>query len=164
METVQRVPIETLQVADIFAGLPDNNLEQIARCCTRRSYKAGDYCVLQGKTPDHLIIVNEGKLGIEMRVDTPRYSHNVITGNLTNGQVGAWSVLVPPFLLPASLKCLENSDIISIQTSDLQRIFKDNPAIEAMVMRNLAAIISSRLRDCHTKLGNLIAELIKLAS
>lgn len=164
METAQRVPIEDLQVADIFVGLPDNNLEQIARSCTKRTYKAGDYCVVQGKTPDYLIIVNEGKVGIEMRVDTARYSHNVTTGTLTNGQVGAWSALVPPFVLPASLKCLENSNIISIKNSELQRIFKENPAVEAMVMRNLAAVISSRLKDCHTKLGSLIAELIKLAS
>ncbi|RJQ39895.1 MAG: cyclic nucleotide-binding domain-containing protein [Dehalococcoidia bacterium] len=164
METAQRIPIEALQVADIFAGIPDSYLEQIAKCCAKRTYRAGDYCAMQGKTPDYVVIVNDGKLGIEMRVDTPRYSHNVITGTLTKGRVGAWSALVPPFVLPASLKCLEDSDIISIKTSDLQRIFKENPAVEAMVMRNLAVVIGSRLKDCHAKLGNLIAELIKLAS
>jgi hypothetical protein len=45
--------------------------------------------------------------------------------------------------------------------SDLQRIFKEMPSIERVVMNNLATIISHRLRDTSSQLVRLVAEMIK---
>jgi len=51
--------------------------------------------------------------------------------------------------------------VISMPASDLQRIFEEDPTIERVVMKNLAFIIGSRLRDSHAQLERLIAEVIK---
>lgn len=161
METVRLVPMLDLRGVDIFAGLPDESLEQIASVCTQRAYKAGEYCAVQGKTTDQLLIVNGGKVAVEIRVDVPRYSHTVTIATLTKGNVGAWSAIVPPHVLTASLRCLEDTQIISIKDSDLHLIFGVKPSIEPVVMRNLAAIISSRLKDTREQLTRLIAEVIK---
>ena len=45
--------------------------------------------------------------------------------------------------------------------SNLQRIFKEMPSIEQVVMKNLAKIISHRLRDTRSQLVRLVAEMIK---
>lgn len=161
MEITQVVSVGDIRGVDIFAGLPDDSLKEIVPACTQRTYKAGEYCAVQGKTIDHLLIVNGGKVAVEMRIDVLRHTYTVTIATLTKGNVCAWSALVPPHILTASLKCLDDSQMITITESALQRVFKESSSIEAVVMGNLAAVISSRLRDSHNHLTRLIAEVAK---
>lgn len=161
METAERVTPADLRETDIFTGLSDENLEEIAQYCTQRTYMAGDYCNVQGKTADQLLIVNGGNVVVEMRVEVPRHSLTVTIATLTKGCVTAWSTLVPPHTLTASVRCVENALMIVINGSDLQRVFNANRAIEATVMRNLAGIISSRYRDSITQISCLCSEVFK---
>jgi CRP-like cAMP-binding protein len=161
MQTAQRVTIADLKGSDIFSGIPDESLEPIARYCHQQDFRVGEYAAIQGKATDHLLIVNSGKVAIEMRIDIPRYTHTINFATLTKGHVCAWSALVPPHVLTASVKCLENTQMLAIREEDLQRTFREKPAVEAVVMRNLSGIISSRLRDLHVQLTRLIAEVLK---
>ena len=161
METAQGIAFSDLRGVDIFTGLPDDALGMIAKLCTLRIYKAGEYPAMQGKTTDQLLIVNNGKVAVEAWIDVPRYSHTLTIATLTRGRVCAWSALVPPHVLTASIKCLENTQMIAIKDSDLQKLFVGRPQMEAVVMRNLAGVISSRLRDNHTQLMRLCGEILK---
>lgn len=161
METAQRISIADLKGVDIFAGLSNENLEDIAKYCTQRTYRAGEYPAVQGKTTDQLLIVNGGKVAIEMWIEVPRHSYTLTIATLEKGRVCAWSALVPPHVLTASVKCVENTSMIAIRDNDLQRILSTKPSLEATVMRNLASIISSRLRDSNTQLTRLCAEVLK---
>lgn len=161
MEIVRSVSAEELRGVDIFASLSNDILEKIAGVCIHRTYEAGEYCAVQGKTTDQLLIVNSGKVDVEMRIDVPRYSHTVTTAVLTKGHVCAWSAIVPPHVLTASIRCVERTQMIGVKDSDLQRIFEEKPSVESVVMRNLAAVISSRLKDTREQLIQLVAEVIK---
>ncbi len=161
MRTEEQLSARGLRGTDIFAGLSDSSLEQIAKFCKQRLCQAGEYSAVEGEMIDQLLIVNGGKVAIEMRVNVPPHTHTVTVTTLTKGSVGAWSALVPPHVLTASVKCIERTPMISIAASDLQRIFEEEPSIERIVMRNLAGVISSRLRQSRTQLVRLIAEVIK---
>lgn len=161
MQIGERVSTKDLRGVDIFTALSDNSLEQVAKFCKQRVCEAGEYCGAQGETTDQLLIVNGGKVAIEMRVDVAPHTHTVTVTTLTKGRVCAWSALVPPHVLTASVRCIERTPMVSIAASDLQRIFEAEPSIERTVMKNLAGVISSRLRESHTQLVRLIAELIK---
>lgn len=157
----EQVSIEDLRATDVFAGLSDDSLGQIAKLCTQRAYQAGEYCAVQGETTDQMLIVDRGKVAIEMRIEAGAHTHALTIATLTKGKVCAWSALVPPHVLTASVKCIERTQTINIKASDLQRMFEERPAIESTVMRNLAGVISSRLIESRTQLIRLIAELIK---
>lgn len=161
MKTAEQVLVKDLRDTDIFAGLSDSNLEQIARCCSQHIYQEGDFCARQDDMVDHLLIIKAGQVAIEMRVEVPPYAHTVTIAIRTRGKVCAWSALVPPQTLTASVRCTKRTEMISIAASDLERIFAEDPPIEGTVMKNLAGIISSRLRESRTHLLRLIAELIK---
>ncbi|MBA7711151.1 hypothetical protein ES703_120106 [subsurface metagenome] len=161
MEITEQVSSKDLRGADIFAGLSDDNLEQIAKSCKQHLYEAGEYCAVQGEMTDHLFIANGGKVAIEMRIHVAPHTHTVTIATLTKGSLCAWSALVPPHTLTASVKCVERTPILSIAASDMQRIFEKEPSIERTVMKNLAGMISSRLRDTHTQMVRLIVEVIK---
>ncbi len=161
LQVMERVSNKCLRDTDIFAGLSDYHLEQIAKFCEERVYQTGEHCATQGETIDQLLIVNGGKVAIDMRIEVARRMHTLTIATLTKGRVCAWSALVPPHVLTASIRCIERTPIISIMAPDLQRIFEEEPIIECMVMKNLAGVISLRLRDSRTQLVRLVAELIK---
>jgi len=161
MKTEEQLLASSLRDTDIFAGLSDNSLELIAKFCKQRVCQAGEYAAVQGEMIDQLLIVNGGKVAIEMRVDVPPHTHTVTIATLTKGNVCAWSALVPPHVLTASIKSTETTPMVSIAASDLRRIFEEEPSTERIVMKNLSGVISSRLRDSHTQLVRLIAEVIK---
>jgi hypothetical protein len=51
--------------------------------------------------------------------------------------------------------------MISIEALDLQRILGEAPLIEGAVMKNLARIISSRLKEGRDHLKRLVGEVIR---
>ncbi|MDP2916521.1 MAG: cyclic nucleotide-binding domain-containing protein [Dehalococcoidia bacterium] len=160
MITGQKV-LQDLRGVDIFAGLPDDELRQIASVCTQRSYLPGEFCAAEGETTDELRIVSAGKVAIEMRIEIAPYTQTLNIATLGKGKVCAWSALVEPHVLTASIRCLDKAQIIGIRASALERIFERKPDIEAVVMRNLSRIVSSRLRESRAQLLRLIAEMVK---
>ncbi len=161
MEAVAQVSIKDLRGVDVFNGISNGGLEKIAKLCKQRVHEAGEYCAVQGEKASELLIVNGGNVASEMRVGAAPCTYTITIATLTKGRVGAWSAVVPPHVLTGSLKCVERAPIIGIAASDLQRVFEEDPSIERIVMKNLAFIIGSRLRESHAQLERLIAEVIK---
>ena len=161
MNTEDEVSIKDLQGVDIFAGLSDHELEPIAKTCSQRTYQAGECCAVHGEIMDELRIVNGGKVAIEIRIEVTPYTQTLGIATLTRGNVLAWSTLVEPHVLTASARCIDKARVICIKASDLQHIFKERPSLERVVMKNLATVINSRLRDSYSQLVRLVAEMIK---
>lgn len=161
MKQIKGCMIEDLQGVEVFVGLNDIDLEQIRKLCVHKSYTAGEYCGIHDEPADELLIVNSGKVAIEMGIEVPPYTQKLTVATLTKRQVCSWSALVEPYILTASIKCIEPSQIIAIKASDLMLIFQKVPTIEQVVMRNLTKVIASRLKDSHAQFMNLVAEMIK---
>jgi CRP-like cAMP-binding protein len=161
MQDDLKITYSDLRGVNIFANMPEDVLGMIAKLCTLRTYQAGEYLGEQGEIIDQLLIVNSGKIAIEKRIDIHRFSHTLTIAILTRGRVCGWSMLVPPYVLKASIKCLEDTQVIGIKVSELQELYAEKPQIEVVIMRNLAGIISSRLQDTQTQLTNLCAEVLK---
>jgi CRP-like cAMP-binding protein len=132
--------------------------------CFYKYYASEEYVGHVNEPIDEVLIVNSGRVASEMRIQVPPYNRKLTVATLTKGQVCAWSAIVEPYVLTASVKCVEPSEIIAMKASDLQRLFKENPRIELVIMRNLTKIIASRLRDSHRQFMNLVAEMIKQGS
>ena len=160
MDTQKQILIRDLEKADIFAGLSNHHLEQIAEICALRTYRAGEHCAVQSTIADELGIVNEGEFAVEIRIEAPPYTHKLNVANLTKGNAFAWSALVEPRVLTASIRSVGEARAYHIKASDLQRIFRERPSVEQVVMKNLAVIVSSRLRDSWRQLARIVAEMI----
>jgi len=153
--------IRDLRGADIFAGLSTYELEQIAKVCSQRTYQNGELCAVQGETIDELRIVTGGKVAVEVRLEVAPFTQTLTVTTLTPGNVFAYCSVVTPYVLIASGRCIGQTQIVSIKAPDLQRIFKERPSIEIIVMRNIATVMCSKLRDSMTQLGRLVTEMIK---
>jgi len=150
-----------LRAVDIFAGLSDSDLGLLAQVCRVRIYQAGEHCGVQGEMIDELRIVGSGRVAVEMQIEATPYPQTLNIASLTGGSVFAWSALVAPHVIPASTRCVEGAQVLCIKAADLQRIFEARPPVEHTVMKNLATVVSARLRDSWTQLARVIAEMIK---
>ena len=153
--------IGNLRETDIFAGLSDESLFKIAELCTLDNFDAGELCAIEGEKTEKVLIVNNGKVDINMKVTTGMFTHTLTVATLTRGKICVWAGLIPPHLLTASVKCDEATQIINLTASDLKNLFLENPKIGCAIMENLTVVMNSRLRASQRKLVRLIAELIK---
>ena len=161
VNTPEQIAIGDLRYTNLFVGLSDDDLEQIAISCTRRIFRAGEYCAVQGAATGEIGIINSGKVAIETRLEVPTYAQTLRICILTRGSMVGWSALIAPNILTASVRCIEESEIIYIKAADLQHLFKERPLIEPVVMKNLAAVLSSRLRESWSQLTGLVSEMVK---
>ncbi|MDH5696390.1 MAG: cyclic nucleotide-binding domain-containing protein [Dehalococcoidia bacterium] len=156
--------IKDLRGVDIFAGLSSYELAQIAGICSQRIYHAGELCAIQGEATDELRIINAGKVAVELRIEVAPYTQTLRITTLTGGNAFAYCSLKEseePYVFIASGRCLGEAQIISIKASDLQRIFRERPSIERVMMKNMVTVMCSRLKDSMTQLVCLVAEMIK---
>jgi len=166
VNTQEQALIKDLRASDIFAklsdyaGLSDYELGEIAKICILHTYQPGQHCAVQGNVTDELGIVREGKVAVEMRLEIVPYTQTITFATLLKGNVFAWSALVEPHVLTASVRCIDEVQTIQITGSDLRHLFKARPSIEIVMMRNLAIVVNSRLKDSRAQLVRLVSELI----
>ena len=161
MDTQRQVTTGDLRDVDIFIGLSDDDLEQIANICRRRSHQAGEHCTNQGITSDELQIVDDGKVAIEMSIEVAPFKQTLRIATLTKGNILDFSVFLEPHTPTSSATCLEKVDTICIKSIDLENIFKARPSMEHKVMKNLVVIMGSRFRTSRIQLARFVAETVK---
>ena len=73
---------------------------------------------------------------------------------IMEGEVFGWSALIEPYTYTSTAKCVEKVEEVYIKGSDLLNLFQQNLHIGYVVMRNLNAIISSRLTEDRQRLSS----------
>ena len=147
------VAVEVLNKVDVFKGLNNEELEKIARICREHTFEEGQLCFTEGSKAEELYILQKGKVAIETEV---RYSGRRVKATVTTlgtGRLFGWSALIEPHILTASASCEEKAAVIAIKGADLLDVFEKDNHIGYVVMKNLAAIVSSRLTRTSQRLA-----------
>jgi hypothetical protein len=77
------------------------------------------------------------------------------------GEIFGWSALVPPHRLTASARCQGKADVITINGKELLELLEKGGRSGYVVMKNLSALISSRLALTTIALRHEIQKLVK---
>jgi len=146
--------LDTLKSSKLFNGLSDELLEKVARLSQKRSYPRGATIISEGEKAQELYILEEGLVAIRIQ---PATRESIMVSVLKEkGQIFGWSALVEPQKYSASAVCMEDSTVIAIKAADLLALLEQFPAAGFVVMRRLAAIVSSRLRDTQQQLTSIL--------
>ena len=154
------VNIQVLKEIGLFKGLDDSELAKIAELCHERTLDAGVLYFAQGNNATELHLCRSGKVDIIVRLREP-WGIEVTVHTVNGGGIFGWSSLVEPHIYTASAKCVERTEDIYIKAAALTKLFEQNPNIGYVLMRNLAAVISSRLTEYRHKLSLEIAATIR---
>ena len=149
-----------LKAFEFFSGLNDSELEAVSAICHERTLEAGTTCFTQGKAARELHLLREGKVDLTIEyTEAPDIRIRIHSAMPT--EVFGWSVLVEPYIYTSSAKCAERVEEIYLRGPDLQALLDQNPRMGYMLMKNLSAIISSRLMAYRQTLSRALARDIR---
>jgi CRP-like cAMP-binding protein len=134
---------ELLRNVELFDGLTDDDLTEVAAICEQRQLKVGEILAKQGEIGRELFIVSDGLVEVTVRERTiPRVVVNLGTGQL----IGEMS-LVDHGPRSATVCAIHTpTNVQVIQHDDFQELCQRNTRIGYLVMSNLAADLSFKLR------------------
>jgi len=150
------VLIYFLKKVDIFKGLDDDQLKQIAEGCDEKEYQSGSRLFAEGENADRVWIVMEGQ--VDLRFDLPGRAtteENTIF-SITAGNSLGWSSFVPPFQYKLSAYCATRScKILLIKKEFITDLFEKDNIVGYRVISNLTGVASMhfhRLKNSATSL------------
>jgi CRP/FNR family cyclic AMP-dependent transcriptional regulator len=139
------VSAETLKGFQLFEGLEESELVEIARLCHERSYEEGSVIFTSGGSATDIYLLKDGEVHIQVELVIYDLEARATVYTVRKGETFAWSALVPPHKLTASARCGQKSEVLTMDGQGLMNILKKNNHIGYLVMRNLSNVISARL-------------------
>jgi CRP-like cAMP-binding protein len=135
--------IEILSSVEIFDGLKPDELSQVAQICRERRLHPGETITRQGDAGDELYIVTEGFVEVSLG----EASSSRVVVNLGSGQIIGEMALVDQGPRSATVRAVvEPTAVQIIRRGDFERLCQGNYKIGYMVMCNIAADLSFKLR------------------
>lgn len=145
--------VKLLKSAELFDGLSDDQIEQLASISDERTYARNQLVFNQGDEGDRLYVVRTGFVEIIVGDKNSEEGPRTIV-NLGRGQVFGEMALVDRGTRSATVRSVGDDTVInSISRDDFNHLCETNTAIGYVVMRNIAADLSFKLRHRNLSTG-----------
>ncbi len=138
-----------LQVAELFAGLPDTTLERITGIAQREQHDAGATLYDVGDPAEHFYVLESGRVNFAIGRDGRTAPAGFA---LRKGEVFGWNALLEQYPQRiAAATCLDNASLIKINGNEMLQILRSDPAAGFVVMRRLSSLINRYLAEPGAK-------------
>jgi len=155
------VSTEALRTCELLEGLSEEELQKIAGVGHEERREGGCVIFAEGSEATTLYILQEGKVRLEYQIcPQPDFCREIAIALDRRGQVFGWSALVRPRRLTATARCVGEVTLMAIEGSDLNDIMEKNSHIGFVVMKNLAEVIASRLREAKRLVGERVMGIL----
>lgn len=142
------VNVDQLTQFNIFKGLNEREIEILAGIAREETYDAGKRIFEEKALANNLYLTLDGQVEIKIRGDGDNY---VIIDRIEGGDIFGWSAVVEPRTFTAAAWTTEKTNIIILGGEELGDIFEKNTHIGYRVVREIAAVISRRLKAMEKK-------------
>lgn len=145
--------IEALRDCELFAGLDEDEIERIAAIVHEEAYQGGEEIFAEREPANRLYILHTGRVKVHIRLRSALEPDGDVTiEEVEPGRIFGWSCLVKQRRFTASVQALEPVTVLAIDAGDLQTLFDEDAHIGFVVMKQLAEVIASRLRNIRDQL------------
>jgi CRP/FNR family cyclic AMP-dependent transcriptional regulator len=140
--------LDVLGRVDIFKGIPREDLLEVARICSARSYRAGTVVFEEDSEGDELYIIHRGSVEVLIWTRTPdgETRHSAIN-TIWEGRSFGEMVLIGGGTRSATIRCAQDCLLLVIDRFEFDRLCEQNPKIGYRVMRNIAEDLVYKLRS-----------------
>lgn len=143
------IDLELLRETDLFAELSDQALAQVVSQATSRAVQRGDVLFEEGATPEHLYVVEDGRIAIASRSIDGRES---VFALMERGHLFGEMGLLDGLGRSADARALEASQIIEIPYQPVREVFEEEPAL----LWGVVALLAGRLRSMDSALADSV--------
>ena len=139
---------EILRGVELFDGLNDQDLAQVIALCQERRFIENEIIAEQNSLGQELYIIQEGF--VEVAIATKDGTPSKVIVNLGSGQTVGEMSLVDQGPRSATVRAINSPTVVQvISQADFEELCEQNCHIGYIVMRNMAADLSFRLRQRH---------------
>lgn len=142
---------QTLSQFDLFKGLPESLLKEIASISKEVSMKKGDFVFREGGQADKLHFLVRGSIALRVNLTSRPESITVSFVSMPYQSFG-WSGVVPPYHYTSSAECEVDSSLLIIPADPFMKMLEQNPEAGFKVMQRITVIIADRLRNSRQAL------------
>ena len=150
--------INILKQTDIFYDFSPSQLEMVANLCQEKSFDTGKVIFYEGADSDELYIIVQGEVDILVNPalvsNHPEEERDPVTiATLRRGQSFGEIALVDQGLRSATARAAKNNTrLLIIPSEKLMLICTSYPQLGYLLMRNLAADLSLKLRSTDLRI------------
>jgi CRP/FNR family transcriptional regulator, cyclic AMP receptor protein len=139
--------LDHLRNVEIFKGLTDIELTEICKLCNSRQLKVGEDLVTEGDIGEEFFLITQGS--VEVVVGTTRPSPRTVI-HMGEGQLIGEMALIDQGRRSATVRAIQEPTRVQIiQNDDFQDLCERNTRVGYVVMRNMAADLSFKLRHLN---------------
>jgi len=149
---------EAVKKINFFHNLSDEEIAKVLGIGEERKFEVGDLCQTEGQSSNCMYLILEGRIGTVIHIPNVTYlSSEIIMDTLREGDAFGWSSLMKgtPW---STLRVLEPTRTLCLKADELLELCEKDNHIGFILMKNLASLISGRLRRNRvTTLNTILA-------
>jgi CRP-like cAMP-binding protein len=145
------ITTDTLSRFDLFKGLSESLLAEIAALSEEVSLKQGEFIFREGEKADKLHFLLNGSVALRVKLTSRPESVTVSFVSMPYQSFG-WSGIVAPNHYTSSAECDEDSNLLIIPARPFMKLLEANPESGFKVMQRIAETIADRLRNSRQAL------------
>jgi CRP/FNR family transcriptional regulator, cyclic AMP receptor protein len=143
------INIELLRGTELFAELSDEALAHVVDTAQSRELRRGDIVFEEGDRPEHLYVVEDGRIAIASKSIDGRES---VFALMERGELFGEMGLLDGLGRSAEARALENSRITQIAYQPVREVFEENPSL----LWGVVALLAGRLRSMDSALADSV--------
>jgi len=134
---------EVTRKSDIFQGLSDGELSQLAQICKMISFPAGKTICSEGECGSDIFVLAEGKASVNATRTGNKKSK---IGTISQGEIFGEMSIIEDLPRVADLVTDVDSKLVIINRFELENLMNKNAHLGKIVMQNIASGLSRKLR------------------
>ena len=140
---------QALKQCQVFSSIDDAALETVLANLTEKQFDAGATAFREGEPATELLIVQDGKIALQMTTSSPEtgLSRRITVEVVGANEIAGWSAVVEPHRYTMTGVSLQNTRALSISAVQLRQVMVANPSIGYDILTGLTKVIATRLGD-----------------
>lgn len=132
-----------------FKDLSNEQVEFVSGCGQNKHFKPGEFLGKEGDEANHFYLIRSGSVAVQIQHPM---KGPVMIGTLSEGDIGGFSWIFPPYRMQFDLKALTHASVIDMDGKCLRdKCFADNH-LGFILMQESAKVMEKRLRDTRIQL------------
>jgi CRP-like cAMP-binding protein len=153
-EESHMVEVSALKKFDLFKGLSEKQMSDLAKITEKKSYKRGQFAYERGQSAKHLFVVDKGALSL--RRFEPGDQVGIAFETREAGELfGAASFMQPPEYTLTAV-CMENAEVLAIDAKKLSKLCDKDPALGYRLMLAIAQVYFERYKSAKRQLHQMV--------
>ena len=143
----------------LFGGLTDEQMDKIIKYLKYKSFKEGEFILFEDKPNDKIYFIIKGQVAVLKHVVDRLNIIDEKIAILKEGDSFGEMEIIEIKNCIASVKAIEDTEVITLSNKDLIKIQHESLKIFTMIIWNLARILSRRLRKLDKAFATTVHQI-----